>query len=72
MVAQSKLFDRAADCERHMRTIADRGKRATYQHLRNMWIALTNGSANMPDDLLARKVKALEKLQADAENGTKH
>lgn len=28
--------------------------------------------ANMPDDLLARKIKAIEKLQAAAENSTKH
>jgi hypothetical protein len=46
MSRQSKLFDRAAECERLMNLASDPVNKETLKELRDMWTALANDATS--------------------------
>ena len=64
MSEQSKLFDRAAECERLMNLSSDPVNRETLKQLRDMSIALANGSTSMSAQELAKEIISIEAIQS--------
>ena len=63
MAKQSDLFTRAAECERLMSLATDRGMKESLRLLRDMWTMLANESPNLPSDVIAEDVSAMETIQ---------
>jgi hypothetical protein len=66
-MSQADLFGRAAQCDRFMTSASDSVTRNTFRILRELWITLANESHLMPEDVLAREIGALEKIQSSLE-----
>jgi hypothetical protein len=65
MSRQSKLFDRAANCERLMNLSSV--NKEIFKQLRDMWIALANESTSMSAKDLAKEINSIEAIQSGLE-----
>jgi hypothetical protein len=73
VATQSDLFRRAADCERLMNLATNPKKKKSFGLLRDMWIMLAEESPNLPSDVIAEDIAAMDTIQrilADSENGS--
>ncbi len=71
MLKQSDAFDRAAECERLMKSERDEVQRSAYRSLMEMWIKLANESALMGPEEFARQFEELEQIHTRFLNGKK-
>jgi len=65
MSRQSKLFGRAANCERLMNLSSV--NKDIFKQLRDMWIALANESTSMSAKDLAKEINSIEAIQSGLE-----
>jgi hypothetical protein len=63
VATQSDLLARAAECEHLMNLATDRGKKESFRLLRHMWIMLANESPDLPGDVIAEDVSAIDTMQ---------
>ena len=69
MNRQSKLFDRAAKCERLMNLSSV--NKEIFKQLRDMWIALANECTRMSAKDLAKEINSIEAIQSGLETKSK-
>jgi hypothetical protein len=58
-------LDKAADCERSLRTVQDLGRRLVLSKLRDLWTAIGNEGSLMTDDDLANEIERLDRVQSE-------
>jgi hypothetical protein len=75
MVPQSDLIRRATECVRLMKLAADPRKKESFRLLGEMWIKLAEESPNLPSDVIAEDVSAMEtilRVLGDSEKGSSY
>jgi hypothetical protein len=58
-------WEKAADCERAIKSVADPERRTVLANLRDLWIALGSQCELMSSDEMAQEAEAIGRLHAD-------
>jgi hypothetical protein len=58
-------WEKAADCERAIKSVADYEQRALLTNLRDLWITLGSQCELMSSDEMAQEAEAIGRLHAD-------
>jgi hypothetical protein len=58
-------WEKAADCERAIKSVADPERRTVLANLRDLWIALGSQCELMSSDEIAQEAEAIGRLHAD-------